>query len=57
MDVSSMGNEVFPMEEDLVNFTQRVSPAQISIPSQVLLEKIGSDSDGELYEHMMKMSI
>ena len=43
-----MGNEVFPMEQDLVNFTQQVSPAQISIPSQVLLEKIGSDSDGEL---------
>ena len=47
-DVSSMNNEAFPMEEDLVNFTQRVSPAQISIPPQVLLEAISrSSSDGE----------
>jgi len=47
MDVSSLDNEVFPVEEDLVNFTQQISPAQISIPPQVLLEQIGSNSDGE----------
>ena len=47
-DVSSLDNEVFPMEEDLVNFTQQVSPAQISIPPQVLLEATSrSSSDGE----------
>ena len=48
-DVSSLDNEVFPMEEDLVNFTQQVSPAQISIPSQVLLEETSrSGTDGKL---------
>ena len=48
MDVASLNNEVFPMEEDLVNFTQQVSPAQISIPPQVLLEAVSrSSSDGE----------
>ena len=53
MDISSLNNEVFPMEEDLVNFTQQVIPAQISIPPQVLLEeRSNSDigSDGELRE-------
>lgn len=53
MDVSSLNNEVFPMEEDLVNFTQQVIPAQISIPPQVLLEErsnIDIGSDGELRE-------
>ena len=51
MDVSSLDNEVFPMEEDLVNFTQQVSPAQISIPPQVLLEERSNiGSDGELQE-------
>ena len=49
MNVSTLDNEVFPVEEDLVNFTQQVSPAQISIPPQVLLEAISrSSSDGEL---------
>ena len=48
MDISSLNNEVFPMEEDLVNFTQQVIPAQISIPPQVLLEAVSrSSSDGE----------
>ena len=48
MNISLLDNEVFPMEEDLVNFTQQVSPAQISIPPQVLLEAISrSSSDGE----------
>ena len=47
-DVSQMDNEVFPMEEDLVNFTQHISPAQISIPPQVLLEAASrSGTDGE----------
>ena len=49
MDVSSLDNEVFPMEEDLVNFTQQLSPAQISIPAQVLLEETSrSGRDGKL---------
>jgi len=49
MDVSSLNNEVFPREEDLVNFTQQIIPAQISIPAQVLLEeKSNIGSDGEL---------
>ena len=49
MDVASLNNEVFPMEEDLVNFTQQISPAQISIPSQVLLEETSrSGTDGKL---------
>ena len=49
MNVSLLDNEVFPMEEDLVNFTQQVIPAQISIPLQVLLEAASkSGSDGEL---------
>ena len=48
-DASTLDKEVFPMEEDLVNFTQQVSPAQISIPPQVLLEAVSrSSSDGEL---------
>ena len=50
MDVSSLENEVFPMEEDLVNFTQQLSPAQISIPAQVLLEETSrSGRDGKLW--------
>ena len=49
MDVSSLDNEVFPMEEDLVNFTQQLSPAQISIPAQVLLKETSrSGRDGKL---------
>ena len=49
MDVASLNNEVFPMEEDLVNFTPKVSPAQISIPSQVLLEETSrSGTNGKL---------
>ena len=46
MDVSSLNNEMFPMEEDLVNYTQQVFPALISIPPEVLLER--NCSDGEL---------
>ena len=49
MDVSSLNNEVFPIEENLVNFTQQASSAQIRIPAQILLEAISrSSSDGEL---------
>jgi len=49
MDVSSLGSEIFPIPEDLVNYTQRVSPARISIPPQVLLEEISrSGLDGKL---------
>ena len=49
MNVSLLENEVFPVEEDLVNFTQHVIPAQISISPQVLLEAVSkSGSDGEL---------
>ena len=48
IDISSSNNEVFPMEEDLVNFTRHISPAQISIPPQVLLGAVSrSSSDGE----------
>lgn len=43
-DVSSLDNEVFPMEKDLVNFTQQASPAQIRIPPQVLLEEMSRSS-------------
>ena len=51
MDASSLDNEVFPMEEDIVNFTQQFIPAQISIPPQVLLEERSNiGSDGELQE-------
>lgn len=41
----SMSNdsvEVFPVEEDLVNDSQQVRPAQISIPGQFLLEEMPS---------------
>ena len=50
MEVSTLDNEVFPLEEDLVNFTQQVIPAQISIPPQILLEEISRSnfSGGEL---------
>ena len=44
MDV---GNDMFPMEEDLVNYTQQVIPALISIPREVLLEVSRSGSDSE----------
>lgn len=47
VDVSSLDNEVFPMEEDLVNYTQQVIPALISIPPEVLLELSRSDSEGK----------
>ena len=47
MNVSSLDDEMFPMKEDLVNYTQQVFPALISIPPEVLLER--SCSDGELF--------
>ena len=48
MNISSLDNEVFPLEEDLLNYTQHVIPALISIPPEVLL---GRDClDGELKE-------
>ena len=46
MDVLSLNNEMFPMEEDLVNYTRQAFPALISIPPEVLLER--NCSDGEL---------
>ena len=46
VDVSSLNNEVFPMEEDLLNYTQQVIPALISIPPEVLLGR--NCSNGEL---------
>ena len=46
MNVSSLNNEVFPMEEDLLNYTQQVIPALISIPPEVLLGR--NCSNGEL---------
>ena len=56
MDVSSLDSEIFPMEEDLVNYTQQVSPAHISIPPQVLLEEISkSGLDGKLYNSILYM--
>ena len=56
MDVSSLDSEVFPMEGDLVNYTQQVSPARISIPPQVLLEEISrSGLDGKLYNVLLYM--
>ena len=46
----SMSNdsvEVFPVEEDLVNDSQQVRPAQISIPGQLLLEEMSrSEKNG-----------
>jgi len=49
-DISSLDSEVFPMEEDLVNYAQQVSPARISIPPQVLLEEVSKNGlDGKLY--------
>ena len=47
MNVLSLDSEVFPMVEDLVNYTQQVIPALISIPPEVLLEGSRSGSDGE----------
>ena len=47
MDVSSLENEVFPTETNLINFTQQVRPAQISIPPQVLMSRNGSDGEAE----------
>ena len=46
----SMSNdsvEVFPVEEDLVNDSQQVRPAQIIIPGQLLLEEMSrSEKNG-----------
>ena len=47
INISSSDNEVFPMEEDLVNYTQQVILALISIPPEVLLEVSRSGSDSE----------
>ena len=33
-------SEIFPKEEDLVNYTHQVGPARISIPGQFLLEEM-----------------
>ena len=57
MDVSSLDSEVFPMEEDLVNYTQQVIPALISIPPEVLLEVSRSGSDGEQQECLQWIEI
>ena len=48
VDVSSLENEVFPVETNLINFSQQVRPAQISIPPQVLMSRNGSDGKAEL---------
>lgn len=57
MDVSSLDNEVFPLEEDLVNYTQQVIPALITIPAEVLLEWSRSGSDGEKYKCLQWIEI
>ena len=57
MDVSSLDNEVFPLEEDLVNYTQQVIPALITIPPEVLLEWSRSGSDGEKYKCLQWIEI
>ena len=49
VDTSLSNNsvEVFPVEEDLVEDSQEVRPAQISIPGQLLLEEISkSENNG-----------
>ena len=48
MNISSLDNEVFPLEEDLLNYTQHIIPALISIPPEVLLGR--ECLDGELKE-------
>ena len=55
MNVSSLSNEMFPMEEDLVNFTQQVVPALINIPPEVLLGR--NCSNGELYVQLFIVQI
>ena len=55
MNVSSLSNEMFPMEEDLVNFTQQVIPALISIPPEVLLGR--NCSNGEQYVQLFIVQI
>ena len=45
--LSNNSVEVFPVEEDLVDDSQEVRPAQISIPGQLLLEEISkSENNG-----------
>ena len=39
-DDSSVEDEVFPVEGELVNYTTQFNPAQISIPRQVLLDAL-----------------
>ena len=49
VDISLSNNsvEVFPVEEDLMDDSQQVRPAQISIPGQLLLEEMSkSENNG-----------
>ena len=43
MDMLSLESEVFPTEEELVNYTSQLNAAQIIIPAQVLLEALASE--------------
>ena len=45
MDMSSVESEVFPTEEELVNYTSQLNAAQIIIPAQVLLEALTSEGN------------
>ena len=50
-DISLSNNsvEVFPVEEDLVEDSQQVRPAQISIPGQLLLEEMSKSENNGNY--------
>ena len=44
MDIS-LESEVFPTEEELVNYTSQLNAAQIIIPAQALLEALASEGN------------
>ena len=43
--MSSVESEVFPTEEELVNYTSQLNAAQILIPAQVLFEALASEGN------------